>query len=448
MKKKMVTVLLTAAMVTAMAAGCGKSSDSGSDKKESYTIGIEQFAEHGSLDNCREGFLKGLEDEGIKEGDNLTVKYKNAAADMGTAKQISDSLVSDKVDLVCAIATPSAQSAYNAAMKADIPVIYTAVTDPVAAELADKDGKPVGEVTGTSDKLPVEEQLKMIREMLPDAKKIGIMYTTSEANSVSAIEEYKSLVKKYDFELVEKGITTTADVSLAADDLLSKVDCITNLTDNTVVASLPTILDKANEKKIPVFGSEIEQVKISSQRLAILRHDMRHHLSIILTQLQNGHPDKAQEYIHEINSAYDDTIIAAYSGNEMLNSVLSIYHSRFTDRGLSLICNVSTGKELPCSDLSLCTILSNALENSMHALEQLESPSKWARLTLSQKKNHILFQLENPVEKIPAFVDGVPVSTRNGHGIGVRSIIYYVEQLHGQCHFSIVDHCFVLRIII
>ena len=262
MKKKMVTVLLTAAMVTAMAAGCCKSSDSGSDKKESYTIGIEQFAEHGSLDNCREGFLKGLEDEGIKEGDNLTVKYKNAAADMGTAKQISDSLVSDKVDLVCAIATPSAQSAYNAAMKADIPVIYTAVTDPVAAELADKDGKPVGEVTGTSDKLPVEEQLKMIREMLPDAKKIGIMYTTSEANSVSAIEEYKSLVKKYDFELVEKGITTTADVSLAADDLLSKVDCITNLTDNTVVASLPTILDKANEKKIPVFGSEIEQVKI------------------------------------------------------------------------------------------------------------------------------------------------------------------------------------------
>ena len=194
--------------------------------------------------------------------------------------------------------------------------------------------------------------------------------------------------------------------------------------------------------------SEIEQAKKSEHNMSILRHDMRHHLSIILTQLQNGHPDKAQEYIHEINSAYDDTIIAAYSGNEMLNSVLSIYHSRFADRGLSLICNVSTGKELPCSDLSLCTILSNALENSMHALEQLESPSKWARLTLSQKKNHILFQLENPVEKIPAFVDGVPVSTRNGHGIGVRSIIYYVEQLHGQCHFSIVDHCFVLRIII
>ena len=202
------------------------------------------------------------------------------------------------------------------------------------------------------------------------------------------------------------------------------------------------------EIQLQSMQKEIDQVKISSQKLAILRHDMRHHLSIILMQLQNNHLEKAQEYIKEISSAYADTIISSYSSNEMLNSVLSIYHSRFTDRGLSLICNVSTGKELPCSDLSFCTILSNALENSMHALEQLESPSKWARLTLSQKKNHILFQLENPVEKIPTFVDGVPVSIRNGHGIGVRSIIYYVEQLHGQCHFSIVDHCFVLRIII
>lgn len=102
----------------------------------------------------------------------------------------------------------------------------------------------------------------MMRALLPDAKKLGIMYTTSEANSVSTIKEYDSLVEKYGFELVEKGITVTADVALAADDLLSKVDCITNLTDNTVVASLPTILEKANEKKIPVFGSEIEQVKI------------------------------------------------------------------------------------------------------------------------------------------------------------------------------------------
>lgn len=258
--KKVLAAGLTAVMAMSLMVGCGSKKDDSASK--TYNLGIIQFAEHGSLDNCRKGFLKGLESEGIKEGKNLKITYKNSQADTATDNQIASNYASKKLDMICAIATPSAQSAYNAAMKADIPVIYTAVTDPVAAELADKDGKPVGEVTGTSDKLPVEEQLKMIREMLPDAKKIGIMYTTSEANSVSAIEEYKSLVKKYDFELVEKGITTTADVSLAADDLLSKVDCITNLTDNTVVASLPTILDKANEKKIPVFGSEIEQVKI------------------------------------------------------------------------------------------------------------------------------------------------------------------------------------------
>lgn len=265
MKRKVMAVLLTAAMTTAMAAGCSGtsgSSDSSGSGEDSYTIGISQFAEHGSLDNCREGFLQGLENEGIVEGENLTVEYQNAAADMGTASQISDAFVSDKVDLICAIATPTAQSAYNAAMDSDIPVVYTAVTDPVAAELADEDGNPVGNVTGTSDELPIKEQLEMIRQMLPDAEKVGIMYTTSEANSISALETYKELAGDYGFEIVESGISTTADISLAADDLISQVDCITNLTDNTVVASLPTILEKANEKGIPVFGSEIEQVRI------------------------------------------------------------------------------------------------------------------------------------------------------------------------------------------
>lgn len=265
MKKKTIAIMMTAAMVMAMAAGCGSkesSSSDGDNKEASYKIGIQQFAEHGSLDNCREGFLEGLEEEGIKEGDNLKVEVKNAMADTATNAQIADSFVSDNMDLICAIATPSAQSAYNAAMDKDIPVVYTAVTDPVAAELADKDGNPVGNVTGTSDTLPVEEQLKMIREMMPDAKTIGILYTTSEANSVSAIATYESLVDKYGFTLETKGISQTSEIALATDDLLTKVDCITNLTDNTVVASLPTILEKANEKGIPVFGSETEQVKI------------------------------------------------------------------------------------------------------------------------------------------------------------------------------------------
>ena len=153
-------------------------------------------------------------------------------------------------------------SAYNSTMNTDIPVIYTAVSDPAGAGLANADGSPVGNITGTSDALAVDAQLKMIREILPDAKKIGILYTTSEANSVSAIAEYKEKVGDYGFELVEKGITNTSEIALATDDLLSQVDCISNLTDNTVVSSLATILDKANAANIPVFGSEIEQVKL------------------------------------------------------------------------------------------------------------------------------------------------------------------------------------------
>ena len=121
---------------------------------------------------------------------------------------------------------------------------------------------PVGNVTGTSDKLPVDAQLELIRSILPEAKKIGIMYTTSEANSLATIEEYKEKAPDYGFEIVEMGISTSADIPLAADNLLSKVDCLSNLTDNTVVQGLPTILAKASEARIPVFGSEIEQVKI------------------------------------------------------------------------------------------------------------------------------------------------------------------------------------------
>ena len=228
----------------------------------SYIIGIGQYAEHGSLDNCREGFLQGLAEAGIVEGENLTVIYENSQADNSTANQIIDNFISQDADLICAIATPMAQAAYSGARKENIPVIYTAVTDPVAAAIADESGAPVGEITGTSDKLPVREQLEMIRALLPDAKSIGILYSTGEVNSESTLAEYKELAPEYGFEIVEGPVTSTADIPLAADNILEKADCLSNLTDNTVVNSLPVILDKAAKKNIPVFGSEIEQVKI------------------------------------------------------------------------------------------------------------------------------------------------------------------------------------------
>jgi len=228
---------------------------------ESYTIGIGQFAQHASLDNCYEGFLAGLAEAGIVEGENLKVDYQNAQADMGIAQQIAGQFAGKRVDMMVGIATPMAQACYNAASGA-IPTIFTAVTDPVAAGFVAADGAAAGEVTGTSDALPIEAQLATIRAMLPDAKKIGILYTTSEVNSISAIELYKQLAPNYGFEIVESGISTIADIPLALDALLSKVDCLTNLTDNTVVSALALMLDKANAAGKPVFGSEIEQVKL------------------------------------------------------------------------------------------------------------------------------------------------------------------------------------------
>lgn len=254
--KKSMAFIMTLVVLAGMFTGCG------AKKEGQVTIGIGQFAEHASLDNCREGFIAGLAEEGYVEGENLKILYDNAQADGGVANQIADNYIAKKVDLIAAIATPMAQSAFGAAKKTDIPVIYTAVTDPVLAELANKDMTPAGNATGTSDKLPVEKQLEMIRLVLPDAKKIGIMYSTSEVNSVSAIEEYKEAAADYGFEIVESGISVSADIPLAADNLLGKVDCLNNLTDNTVVSSLPIILDKAAQKNIPVFGSEVEQVKI------------------------------------------------------------------------------------------------------------------------------------------------------------------------------------------
>ena len=226
-----------------------------------YTVGISQFAQHESLDNCRNGFIKGLADEGLVEGKNLTILYENSNAETAAADQIAKDFVSKKVDLIAAVATPSAMYAFTETEGKEIPVVYVAVNDPVFSGFAHEDGTSTGNITGTSDALPIEAQLKMMRKILPDAKKLGILYTTSETNSESNVKKYQALAPKYGFELYASGIAAAADIPMAADDLLNKVDCITNITDNTVVNQLPMILQKAQDKKIPVFGSEIEQVK-------------------------------------------------------------------------------------------------------------------------------------------------------------------------------------------
>ena len=201
------------------------------------------------------------------------------------------------------------------------------------------------------------------------------------------------------------------------------------------------------EMQLSSIHNEIEQVQNSKQTLSILRHDMRHHLNLILTLLQNDSTDKVIDYIKKIDETYDDTIVTTYCKSEMLNSIISIYQRRFSDKSYTLNCKISCESPL-FSEIAFCAILSNALENAMHALENMDSKAQWANLSISQKENSLLLSLENPVQHMPYFVDGIPISRKKGHGIGVKSIVYYSEQLNGQWHFSVSNGLFILRIII
>lgn len=259
MKKmnRIASAVLALTMALALTA-CGGSETPDAPAEEGvYTIGISQYGEHPSLDNCRLGFLQGLEEAGLKQDVDFTVDYQNAGFDDNIATQIGQRFSAANVDLMVAVATPAATACYAAAEDQNIPVIFTAITDPVQAKLDS------GNITGTSDKLPVAGQLDLIRKLQPQALTIGILYTTSEPNSVSTIATYQELAGDYGFTIDAIGVTAQSEVTQAADTLIShKVDCISNLTDNNVVGVLPAILEKTNEAGIPVYGSEIEQMKI------------------------------------------------------------------------------------------------------------------------------------------------------------------------------------------
>ena len=238
--KRMITGIIAGVMAVGLLGGCG---EQGGEKV--YKIGVTQISDHPSLDNCREGFIAGLSEAGYVEGENIEIDFQSAQDVPSVASQIAQNFASTGKDLVCGIATPSAQALYTACYDKGIPVIFNAVSDPVEAKLAVSETEAMDGVTGVSDALPVEDQLKLIRAFLPDAKTIGILYTTSEANSVSTLAEYKELAPKYGFEIVDTGVGTKAEIPQAADILVSKVDCISNMTDNAVVASLSVLLEKA-----------------------------------------------------------------------------------------------------------------------------------------------------------------------------------------------------------
>ena len=254
--KRIITaaVAIGTVLTSLIFASCGKQESE--EKKSVPVIGISQYGEHPSLDNCRTGFIEGLKEAGLAEGTDFEIDYQNAGFDDNIATQIAQNFSAKNVALMCGIATNSATACFAAAEDKNIPVIFNAITDPVKAKLDS------GNVTGVSDKLPVEAQLDLIRKLQPEAKTIGIVYTTSEPNSVSAIEEYKEKAGNYGFKIDDIGVTAQSEVTQAIDTLISRdVDAISNLTDNNVVGVLASVLDKTNEAGIPVYGSEVEQVK-------------------------------------------------------------------------------------------------------------------------------------------------------------------------------------------
>ena len=254
--KKLLCTALSLSLVLALAA-CGDSSGGDAASGEVPVIGINQYGSHGSLDNCREGFLQGLQEAGLVEGTDYTIDYQNANFDTNLATQIAQAFSAEDAALMVGIATPSATACYAAAEDKDIPVVFTAITDPVGAKLDS------GNITGTSDVLPVQGQLELIRAIQPEAKTIGIVYTTSEPNSVYSIGIYEDLAADYGFTIEAIGVTAQSEVTQAVDTLISQgVDCLSNLTDNNVVGVLGSILEKTNEVGIPVYGSEIEQVEL------------------------------------------------------------------------------------------------------------------------------------------------------------------------------------------
>ncbi len=254
------SLLLCAALLFASCAQ--QEAPAPSQEAQGYRIGVIQYAAHPSLDNCYNGFLQGLEEQGIIEGENLTIEFQNAQGEAANADMQAKNMVTSGCDMLVGIATPAAMSCYSAARETQTPVIFSAVSDPVAAGIVQSMEAPGSVATGTADSLNLEGQMQMIRAFLPDAKSIGIIYTTSEPNSIAHLEKFEELAPSYGFEIRAIGVTSASEVGTAAASLAAEgVDCINNFTDNNVVNNLSLVLHEAEEAGIPVFGSEEEQVK-------------------------------------------------------------------------------------------------------------------------------------------------------------------------------------------
>ena len=248
----MVCVCLAAVLVITLplATGC-------TTEKRDVKIGISQLVTHPALDATREGIIQGLADKGYVEGENLEIDYQNSELDSTLYASIAQKFVSDQVDVIVAIATPNAQAAISATEGTEIPVVFSAITDPVGSGMVTSwDSHPSDNVTGVSDMIVVEDDVNLILEILPQTAIIGTLYNAGEDNSVFLVEKLNEACDKLGIEVVEQTVASSADVLTAAQSLVGRVDAIWVGTDNTVVTGLEALIKVCEDNNIPLFPAD------------------------------------------------------------------------------------------------------------------------------------------------------------------------------------------------
>lgn len=258
--KKILSVLLSALLLVALFAGCSSGeTENGSISSSSQKVAILQYMTHSSLDNCTQGVENALDAAGI----SYDVQIGSSGSADADCQSYAAQMVAGDYDMIIAVATPAALAAYSAVQSAssDIPVIFCAVSDPVSAGLVQSMDAPGNNCTGTADSFDIAGQLELITQLQPNLTKLGVIYTTSESNSLSQLERLKEQCSALGITVVEKGITDASELASVSASLVTDVDAITNLTDNNVVENMSVVLEQANSAGIPVYGSEIEQVK-------------------------------------------------------------------------------------------------------------------------------------------------------------------------------------------
>lgn len=256
-------------------------------ERDKPLIGIIQVIEHTALDQAREGFLAALADNGLKDGEQITVDYRNAQDSRDVLASIADHFVASQVDLVLAIATSSAET--MAGKTETIPIIGTAITDYVEPRLILSNEEPGSNVSGVSDMGPVKEQIELMVKMVPDLKTIGLLYTASEINSVVQIRVANETISSLGLEATEITVHSSNDVQQAVTAMLDRCDAIYIPTDNTFASAMPVVYDVAVAAKMPVFCGDIGMVEGGGvATLGFSYYDLGYRSGLMAYRVLNG----------------------------------------------------------------------------------------------------------------------------------------------------------------